>query len=473
MTYFNNSSYLIDKNFNDLGPHSSIIAPVGKTEVTILDNIYNITKLIHGRILSSTNISGGYRVYVPRNQLKELIFAYQSISNYKLAQDLDPLIQSLRSLITPNGTETEIGMDSRIVLQMIAVNNNISTNLSKIWEGVIALRFISCSGFNKDMTIDGKQSIFNGILSRFSNTEIQTLIPELQNSGQLAGIRCPRQIDARDMIADMLFSRKDSSATLHDLFYTMNKQRSVLREFRTDILFCPVERYRDLEAGWTFKSTVDVARDATKKQTVISPQSFSRGEFIIRNVGYNEVQVQIAGSIGGGVLKVLPLQQIRVTGTSVTFDTSKEAEIRITVIVDIRDMKDSGGSIVSLAIRGKLSQNPVSLNIFYQVIEPIIPYLSSLVHRCKESDVLRLCISKMDQWIQTAFDNLKPGNVYAGWLLKDSTAARERILYIYLLTIMLPEYLLDPTLTFSESVGTPPYLHEYGIFVQSLKTLYE
>ncbi|RVD90501.1 hypothetical protein TUBRATIS_31610 [Tubulinosema ratisbonensis] len=153
MTYFNNSSYLIDKNFNDLGPHSSIIAPVGKTEVTILDNIYNITKLIHGRILSSTNISGGYRVYVPRNQLKELIFAYQSISNYKLAQDLDPLIQSLRSLITPNGTETEIGMDSRIVLQMIAVNNNISTNLSKIWEGVVALRFISCSGFNKDMTI--------------------------------------------------------------------------------------------------------------------------------------------------------------------------------------------------------------------------------------------------------------------------------------------------------------------------------
>nr|QYW05770.1 MAG: VP6 [Reoviridae sp.] len=472
MSFFNNISYLIDKNFNDFGPHTSIIAPVGKSEVTILDNVYNIAKLIHGRILSSSNISGGFRVYVPKTQVRELIHAYQSIALYKLSSEIDPLIQSLRALLTANGTEVEVGIDSRIVLQIIAVNNGISTHLREIWEGAIALRFISCSGFNKDMTIDGKQQILNSMLSKFSNMEMQTLIPEFERSGQLAGIRCPRQIDTRDMIADMLFSRKDSSATLHDLFHTMIKQRSVLREFRTDILFCPLERYRELELGWTFKVMADINLDG-REGSVIKPMRFDRCEYIITNLSLKEYEINVTGSIGSGVIKVKPLQEIRITGTSLIIPKEAESVLKITLIADVRDVIGNGNSIVSLAMKGQLRDDDFMLNIFYQVIKPVIPYLNSLVKRCNENDVLRLCVSKMNKWVQSVFQNLKPGNIYAGWLLSDQNSANERLLYIYLLAIMLPEYLLDPTFTFSDSIGTPPYLHEYGSFVQSLKILYE
>nr|UJQ88210.1 VP6 [Shelly beach virus] len=472
MTYFNNASYIIDKHFNDLGPHASSIAPVGKTEVTILDNLYHIATLIHGRILSSSNIAGGYRVYIPRGQLKDLILAYQSIAVYKLSENIDSLIQSLRALLTTNSNDVEIGIDNRIVLQMITVHNGISIKLRGIWEGVVALRFLSCSGFNKDMTIDGRQQTFNTMLSRFSNSEMQSLIPHLEKSGQLAGLRCPRQIDARDMIADLLFSRKDAYTTLHDLFYSMKKQRSVLREFRTDILFCPVERYRELELGWSYKASA-IAVTESQNSVTIAPARHKYCEFIIRNTSFEAHKISVTGSMGNGVITIHPLQEIRITGTSLILPESAAKVLRVTLIADIRDITGNGNSIVSLAMRGELQDDAEMSNIFYQIIKPIIPYLKSLVKRCTESEVLSMCVSKMDDWIKTAFLKMKPGSVYEGWFLTDQNAAKERLLYIYLLSIMLPEYLLDPTFTFSDSVGTPPYLHDYGFFVQSLKTLYE
>nr|QYW05775.1 MAG: VP6 [Reoviridae sp.] len=472
MTSFSNLSYVIDKNYNDFGPHASLIAPVGKTEVTILDNLYNIARLIHGRIMSNANISGGFRVYIPKGQLQELVYTYQSIAGYKLTTDIEPLISSLRALLNGSGTGVEIGIDNRIVLQMIAVNNGISAQLGQIWEGTVTLRFISCSGFNKDMTIDGRQQILNNILSKFSSIEMQVLIPEFEKSGQLAGIRSPRQVDTRDMIADMLFSRKDSSATLHDLFYTMQKQRCVLREFRTDILFCPVERYRELEVGWTFKILATVSNSG-RDRTVITPTRFERCDFVIKNLSLESHEIHVAGSIGSGIIIIKPLQEIRITGTNISFPTQTAIMFNITLIADIRDVDGTGNSIVALAMRGQLKEDEFMTNIFYQVINPIVPYLNNLVRRITQNETFKLCISKMGKWIESIFMNLKPGNVYAGWLLTDENAVKERIMYIYLLSIMLPEYLLDPTFTFNDATGTPPYLHEYGSFVQSLKTLYE
>nr|QYW05765.1 MAG: VP6 [Reoviridae sp.] len=472
MSNFQNLSYIVEKNYNDFGPHLSLVSPVGKTEVTILDNLYTVAKLIHGRIMSNANIAGGFRVYIPKVQLQELVSAYQSIAGYKLTNEIDSLILSLKALINGNSTGIEIGLDNRIVLQMITANNGVCAKLSQIWEGTVTLRFISCSGFNKDMTIDGRQQVLNNILSKFSSMEMQMLIPEFEKSGQLAGIRSPRQVDARDMIADMLFARKDSSVTLYDLFYTMQKQRCVLREFRTDILFCSVERFQELEVGWTFKILPDVST-ANRTRTTIKPLQFERCDFIIKNMSFESHEIHVTGSIGSGVITIKPLQEIRITGTSISFNTQPSIVFKITLIADIRDAEGNGNSIVALAMRGQLKDNEFMTNIFYQVINPIIPYLNSLVRRITQNETFKLCISKMGKWIELLFDNLKPGNIYSGWLLTDPNAAKERLMYIYLLAIMLPEYLLDPTFTFTDSSGTPPYLHEYGSFVQSLKTLYE
>nr|QYW05784.1 MAG: VP6 [Reoviridae sp.] len=472
MSNFANSSYLIDRNYNDFGPHASLIAPVGRTEVTILDNLYSISRLIHGRIMSNSNISGGFRVYILREQLRDLILAYQSIASYKLTNEVEPLILSLKALLNGSSSGSEIGIDNRIILQLIAVNNGISSKLGQIWEGVVTLRFISCSGSNKDMTIDGRQQILNNVLSKFSNNEMQVLIPEFEKSGQLAGIRSPRQVDAKDMIADMLFSRKDTSATLHDLFYTMQRQRAVLREFRTDILFCPVERYRELEVGWTFKILGDVSL-TPKNWTRVTPVRFESCEFIIKNLSLEPQEVHVTGSIGSGIIKIRPLQEIRITGTSLTFPTRDYIVFEITLLADIRDMNGTGSSIVALAMRGQLKDDEIMTNIFFQAITPIIPYLTSLVRRVTQNETLKLCVSKIGRWMESLITHLKPGNIYSGWLLTDEGAVKERLMYIYLLAIMLPEYLLDPTFTFNDLTGTPPYLHEYGSFVQSLKTLYE
>lgn len=473
MSGFVNMSYLIDRNFNDLGPHSSSIAPVGKIEVTILDNLYRISQLLHGRIVSSASIAGGYKIYIGRNQLRDLIYAYQTISTYKLSPDLDPLIQSLRALLTGSSNEVEIGIDSRIILQMITVHNSMSTKLKGIWEGVVALRFMSCSGFNKDITIDGKQQILNSLLSKFSSAEMQVLIPEIERSGQLAGIRGPRQVDTKDMIADLLFSRKDSYVTLHQLFHTMTKQRNVLREFRTDVLFCPVERFKELDSGFMIKTTVTVTEDATTNNTTIGPEDFTRCEFILKNRSVKDIQVNVAGSIGTGVTILYPLQEIRVAGTSITVPSVSVTNLSITLLADVRDLVGTGASIVSLAMQGKLKDNKIMLNLFYQIIQPVMPYFNSLVRRCTEGELLKLVLSKMSDKIKNLIANLKPGNIYTGWLLTDKASNQERLVYIYLLTIMLPECLLDPTFTFSDSVGTPPYIHEYGSFVQSFQTLYQ
>nr|QYW05792.1 MAG: VP6 [Reoviridae sp.] len=472
MSSFHNLSYIVEKNYNDFGPHTSLISPVGKTEVTILDNLYNIARLIHGRIMSNANIAGRFRVYIPKIQLQELLFAYQSIAGYKLTNELEPLILSLKALLHGSSAGVEVGLDSRIILQMITTNNGISAKMGQIWEGTVTLRFISCSGFNKDMTIDGRQQVLNNILSKFSSMEMQILIPEFEKSGQLAGIRSPRQVDAKDMVADMLFSRKDSSATLHDLFYTMQKQRCVLREFRTDILFCSVERYCELEVGWMFRILADVSNTG-KNRTVVKPVQFERCDFIIKNISFESHEIHVAGSIGSGVIMIKPLQEIRITGTNISFVTQTAIVLHITLMADIRDMDGTGNSIVALAMRGQLRENESMSNIFYQIINPVIPYLSSLVRRITQNETFKLCISKMGKWLELLFANLKPGNIYSGWLLTDHNAAKERVMYIYLLAIMLPEYLLDPTFTFTDSSGTPPYLHEYGSFVQSLKTLYE
>nr|QYW05785.1 MAG: VP6 [Reoviridae sp.] len=473
MSSFSNLSYIIDKNYNDFGPHASFIAPVGRIEVTILDNLYSISKLIHGRIMSNANISGGFRVYIPKGQLQEMIMAYQSIAGYRFTNEIEPLIASLKALLNSSSSGNEIGLDNRIILQMVATHNGISSKIGEIWEGTVTLRFMSCSGFNKDMTIDGRQQVLNNMLSKFSNLEMQVLIPEFEKSGQLAGIRAPRQVDARDMIADMLFSRKDSSATLHDLFYTMQKQRCVLREFRTDILFCPVERYRELEVGWTFKILADVSTNSNRSRTIIRPLRVEWCDFIVKNISFESHEIQVTGSVGSGVIMIKPLQEIRIAGTSISFAAETSIVFNITLIADIRDVTGTGNSIVALAMRGQLKENDFMANIFYQVINPIIPYLNSLTRRITENETLKLCVAKIGKWIELLVDKLKPGNIYSGWLLTDETAGKERLMYIYMLSIMLPEYLLDPTFTFSGSTGTPPYLHEYGSFVQSLKTLYE
>lgn len=471
MSHYVNNTYTIEKNFNDLGQHLGNLGFAGKTEVTILDNLYRISQLLHGRILCSSSILGGYKVYVPKSQLRELIIAYQSISPYKLSDDIDPLIQSLRQLIPTNSVDVEVGIDSRITMQMISVHNTISMNLKTIWEGVVSLRLMSCSGFNKDITIDGRQQTFDLILSKFGEGQINLVKSMLERSGQLAGIKCSRQVEMRDMIADLLFSRKDSYVTLHQLFFTMKEQRMNLRKFRTDILFCPVNRYSQLDSGLNVSTLMKVTK--TDTQISLRPDGFEFAEFQIRNEGYDAVSVTVAGSIGSGKYDLAPLQSIQVFGTELKFDVQFMNVLKIEGWCDIRTYQKGGDSIVSMTLNGKLREDAVLSHFFFQIIKPVMKYLNSFVTKVRTSESLKIVIAKMPEWVGNIFENLQPGHIYSGWLLTDATSQRDRILYIYMLTMMLPELLLDPTFTFSDVTGTPPYVHDYSMFAQSLKRLYE
>lgn len=463
--------YTIERAFNDFGPHTTNIGYVGKTEVTILDNLYKASQLLHGRILVSASIPGGYKVYVEKIQLKDIILAYQSLVPYKLSNDLDPLIQSLRLIYQTGNTDVELGLDNRIIMQLITVNNAISTNLKCIWEGVVSLRLLSYSGFNKDVTIDGRQQTLDTMIGKFSDGELHLLREDINRAGQLSGIKAPRQAEMRDMISDLIFSRKDSYVTLHQLFHTTNVQRAVLRKFRTDILFCPSDRYRELDAGLNVNTLVTITK--TGENLSMKPRGFKDGEFQLRNKGLTSIVINVAGSIGSGKYTLLPLQMIQVFGTSVTLKENEATSLDVTVWSDVREYSDSHGSIVSLAVSGKLRDDENLSHIFFQIIKPIMPYFSSFVRKIQTSESLRITISKMPSWVQAIFSNLRPGHIYSGWLLGDAGSSNDRILYIYMLTMMIPEFLLDPTFTFSDVSGTPPYIHEYGIYTQNLRRLYE
>lgn len=463
--------YQIEKAYNDFGTRISNVGLVGKTEVTILDNLYRVAQLLHGRILTSSTILGGFRVYITRQQLVDLISAYTSILPYQLSPELDPLIASLRALLTPNTIDVEVGIDSRIILQAISVHNVISIKLKEIWEGVVGLRFISASGSNKDVTIDGKQQILDQMIAKFTDGELKTLSSSFERAGQLAGIKSVRQVEMRDMIADLLFSRKDSYVTLHQLFHTMKKQRHVLREFRTDILFCPVDRYRELDSGFNLRVLVKV--DKQDDKIILKPKGFDYAEFVIRNTGLDNIDILIAGSIGSGAQTILPLQSVHLSGTSISFAAAAITTLDIVLWSDIRSYIGSGPSIVSLATDGKLKSSEDMTNVFFQVIRPILQYLPSFTTRIHHSEILKTVISKFPAAIVTLFDNLQPGSIYGGWLLEDVGAKMERIAYIYMLVFMLPEFLLDATFTFSDTNGTPPYVHEYAQYMQGLKTLFD
>nr|AWA82242.1 hypothetical protein [Eccles virus] len=475
MNSFVNVSYLIERNFNDFGQRANIVGYVGKTEVTILDNLYRVAQNLFGRILTSANVVGGFRVYVPKTQVRDIIFAYQSIASYRLSSELEPLIQALRSLLMSVSSDNEVPLDGRIILQMIAVHNAISNNLHKVWETTVAMRFISQSGANKDVTIDGKQTVLDDFLAKFTEGEMMNLAPEFERSSQLAGIKSPRQVEMRDMIGDMLFSRKDSAATLHELFYSMCKQRSVLKEFRTDILFCPVDRYCELDSGFRVKALANVSTSSSNgvDNTIITPKGFDNCEFELRNVSYAQVIVNVAGSIGSGHVILYPLQEMVVTGTSISFASVLGTAVQVKMTSDIRTFKGAGNSIVAHALNGKLKDKPELVNFFFQIAKPVTEYFPALVQKIKKGEILQLIITKFPEWVRTTLAELQPGRICSGWLLTDGASEKERILYIYLLVMMLPGFLLDPSFTFTTDLGTPPYMRDYHVFVQAMKKLYE
>lgn len=474
MSFIPTTTYVVDRNFNDFGSRISRIGFAGKVEVTILDNLYKASQLLQGRILSGPNIPGGFRLYISRGDLRELVAAYSSLTPYKLSPDLEPLVQTLQSLLQRVSTDVEIGLDNRVILQLINVNNVIALGLSSIWEGVIGLRMISNSGFNKDVTIDGKQQILDANLARIRESEMQFLQPIFEKAGQLAGIRAPRQVEMRDMISDLLFSRRESYATLNELFYTTRKQRNTIREFRTDILFCPVSRYRELESGKNIQPLIHITKPTTDADSSIKiePNGFDEVEFTMTNIGLDPISLSIAGSIDSGAYTLLPSQTIRASGTSFTLQKADYSNLKYQIWADIRDFQLSGDSIVSLALGGKLKDNDDLSHLFYQIIAPVMPYLPAFVKRIKTSEILNTLFSTMAPFVVNVLKTLQPGHLYSGWFLTDNNSSGDRMFYIYMLTIMLPEMLLDPTFTFSKPAGTPPYIQEYSQFAENLRKLY-
>nr|APG79181.1 hypothetical protein 5 [Hubei diptera virus 21] len=476
MSDFGSYGYSIERNFNDFGSRLQTLGVVGKTEVTILDNLYRISQTLMGRILTSANILGGFRVYIPKVQILDVISAYQSISAYKLSSDLDPLIYTLRAAAASVPRELEVPLDNRLILQMIAVHNSISINLGKVWETAVSLRLLSSSGANKDITIDGKQQILDEMLGKFSEGELSVLTPDFERATQLAGIKCPRQVEMRDMIADMLFSRKDSAPTLHELFHSMVKQRDVLREFRTDILFCSPDRFRELDRGLMVNILPHISKSDlgdNEESTTITPKNFSSCEFHVNNISDEAIEIGVAGCIGSGSITLEPLQDITVTGTGITFLTRVRPSLRIQLTSDIRSYSNAGFSIAKHAMDGTLRGNSELVNLFFQIVQPVTHYFPSLLDKLKGEGVLGITLSKFPVWIKNLVNGMQPGSICMGWLLTDSNSEKERIWYIYVLVMILPGFLLDPSFTFNSNSGNPPYLRDYGTFVNSMKKLYE
>ncbi|ABB17212.1 hypothetical protein [Operophtera brumata reovirus] len=465
-----NDSYL-----SDLTPFVGPVSYVGRNLTRILYDLQALSSKCRGKVLLSSKTGQPPRVQVTRILVEQMFTVYTQLRGYNFSVTLTSLLNELSTALAMSVGRSELTLNSNVLYMITNVNSDIAISIGKVWNGVPPLRLLNGSGSNADVTIIGDDNILTRMLRKLPGEARVELTKLAQVSGQLAGVRVVRQKDVTTLLADQLFSRSSGSIDLARIFVQMNKQATVLSQFKTDFLMTPLSRFHDL--GRPLFIEIDLVLTKADSNSILSAPSIS-GEvlFTIRSTADVELSFSILRGETSTIIKLQPYSHVQRFGEKVTFPTGKGG-ILVTATGDLRNSVRSGQrSLIEMGIEGTLGQttNTELSRWFYQIVTPILPYLPGIVSMLTTSQPFNSVTRVISPEVSLYFQNLKP-SFYEDLLTTGTTPAdkQRRVLVAYTLILLIPEYLLNPVITLNNVNETPPFMSMYGALVGHFRQIYE